>query len=72
MRLAKLQRSLADADGFAAQAEQERRLASIVGALCGNPAIALYMHLFNWLTGKAENLIGGAVEAATPTPAANN
>ena len=29
-------------------------------------------HLFNWLAGKAENLIGGAVEAATPAPATNN
>jgi len=29
-------------------------------------------HLFNWLAGKAENLIGGTVEAATPTPGANN
>jgi D-alanyl-D-alanine carboxypeptidase len=29
-------------------------------------------HLFNWLASKAENLIGGAVEAATPAPAANN
>jgi serine-type D-Ala-D-Ala endopeptidase (penicillin-binding protein 7) len=29
-------------------------------------------HLFNWLAGKAENLLGGAVEAAGPAPAANN
>jgi D-alanyl-D-alanine endopeptidase (penicillin-binding protein 7) len=25
-------------------------------------------HLFNWLAGKAENLLGGAVEAKTPAP----
>ena len=29
-------------------------------------------HLFNWLAGKAEDLLGGAVEAAAPVPAANN
>jgi GntR family transcriptional regulator, transcriptional repressor for pyruvate dehydrogenase complex len=51
-RLEKLQRSLQDEDGFSAQAEQERALAGIVGALCGNPAVALYMHLFNWLASK--------------------
>jgi GntR family transcriptional regulator, transcriptional repressor for pyruvate dehydrogenase complex len=52
LRLMRLQRSLLDDDGFAAQAEQEREMAGIVGALCGNPAIALYMHLFNWIAGK--------------------
>ena len=51
-RLEKLQRCLLDDDSFAAQAEQERELALIIGALCGNPAIALYMHLFNWLASK--------------------
>jgi serine-type D-Ala-D-Ala endopeptidase (penicillin-binding protein 7) len=29
-------------------------------------------HLFNWLEGKAENLIGGPVEAASAAPATNN
>jgi D-alanyl-D-alanine endopeptidase (penicillin-binding protein 7) len=29
-------------------------------------------HLFNWLAGKAENLLGDTVEAKTATPAANN
>ena len=27
-------------------------MAGVVGALCGNPAVALYMHLFNWLASK--------------------
>src|SRR5262245_15463061 len=52
LRLERLQRSLLDRDGFSAQAEQEREMAVIVGALCGNPAVALYMHLFNWLASK--------------------
>jgi GntR family transcriptional repressor for pyruvate dehydrogenase complex len=52
LRLEKLQRSLLDHDDFAAQAEQEREMAVIIGAQCGNPAVALYMHLFNWLASK--------------------
>jgi D-alanyl-D-alanine endopeptidase (penicillin-binding protein 7) len=28
-------------------------------------------HLFNWLAGKAENILGGTVEAAAPVPANN-
>ena len=49
LRLETLQRALHDEDSAAAQVEQEREMAAILGALCGNPAVALYMHLFNWL-----------------------